>query len=404
MKKLMIFAASAAAVLAVGCAKNEVIQSQGPGDAVSFGVYNGQMATKAVSTTTYGQINTNELLRSSVGFGVFGFFSDNSIGSNDFTDSPTNNFKPNYMYNQKVTYSTKWEYSPIKYWPNEYSTTAALSTNEDKLSFVAYAPYATILDASANPVTISDGAGTPAAADEGIISVSKNDATGDPTLTFKVPAASDKQIDLLYSDAATTNLTKQAISGTVNFTFKHALSNLSIYPVAVVDASSIPAGTPTPGTDFSAGTTITVNSLTIAGSFNQSGTLNLRTGEWSGLSGTTPSVSYSPASPLDVTNINDKAEADAAGPRAEFMFIPTSSKTYTVTIDYDVTYDDAESGLAADLVVKNVIHKDITLTFEKGKKMKLYIGLGMTSVTFSAEVADWTAASDQTIWLPVNTD
>ena len=88
------------------------------------------------------------------------------------------------------------------------------------------------------------------------------------------------------------------------------------------------------------------------------------------------------------------------------MFIPSSAgaKTYTVTIDYDVIYAAASSNLGANLTVKNVIHKDISLNFEKGKKMKLYIGLGLTSVSFTAEVADWTSAADQTIWLPVNTD
>ena len=386
MKKLLFFAAIAASVLA-SCAKVENTQKNtGQGTPVTFGVYNGRMGTKAVSATTFGQINTNALLQGSAGFGVFGFFSDNSAGSNDFTDSPSSNFKPNFMYNQLVSYSGGWTYSPLKYWPNEYSTTTALSDHVDKLSFVAYAPYV---------ATASVGT-------EGITAFSSNALTpGDPTVSFKVPAASNEQIDLLYSDANTMNLTKQAISGNVNFTFKHALSNLSIYPVAVVDASSIPASS---GTDLSTGTTITVNDITIAGAFSQTGTLNLRTGEWSNLGGSTPSVNYHPATALDVTNINDKTEADAGNPCAEFMFIPTTSQTYTVTIDYDVTYDASESGLSADLVVNNVIHKDISLTFEKGKKMKLYIGLGMTSVTFSAVVGDWTAAADQTIWLPVNTD
>lgn len=230
---------------------------------------------------------------------------------------------------------------------------------------------------------------------------------GDPILSFKVPAASDKQIDLLYSDADTKNLTKQRISGTVHFTFKHALSNLSLYPVAVVDASSIPAGTTGyEGTDLSTGTTIKVNSITIQGDFNKEGTLNIATGVWTSSPSSAETVTYSPVSAYDVTDINDKKEADEAGPCAEFMFIPSSegAKTYTVTIDYDVTYSAAASGLAENLVVKNVIHKPINLTFVKGQKTKLYIGLGMTSVTFSAEVGNWTDGTEPTIWLPVNTD
>lgn len=404
MKKFLFIAASAALLL-TACVKveNHQVTKETP---VTFGVYTGKIATKAVSATDFGDITTNSLGKSTnAGFGVFGFFSDNSAGSNDFVTSPSSNFTPNFMYNQNVkgngdgsAAATAWTYSPIKYWPNEYSTSAALSAQVDKLTFFAYAPYVSSTAA--------------AAADEGILSFSANNATGDPTVSFKVPAADDEQIDLLWADASvspTINLTKQELDGNVSFYFKHALSNLSLYPVAVIDASSIPAST---GNDVLDGdgnsnpdATITVNSITISGTFNQSGTLNLRTGAWTSTpAASAQTVTYTPATPLDVTDINDKAEADAGDPCAEFMFIPSSAgaKTYTVTIDYDVTYEDA--ALASALVVKNVIHKDISLDFEQGKKMKLYIGLGMTSVVFTAVVADWTADDPATIWLPVNTD
>lgn len=396
MKKFYLIAAAAAAVLVAGCAKNEVIQTPQEMTPVTFGVYNGRMATKAVSSTTYGQINTNALLQASAGFGVFAYFSDNSAVtppavSNDYDEGSPSNFYPNFMYNQLVRYAAgAWGYTPIKYWPNEYSTSGALSAVVDKLTFFAYAPYV----ANAN------------IGDEGVTGISANNVTGDPTISFKVPAASDKQIDLLYSDADNKNKIKQAISGTINFTFKHALSNLSLYPVAVVDDSGIPAGTTgEEGTDLSTGTTITVNSITIQGDFNQSGTLNIATGVWTSSPSSAQTVTYSPVSAYDVTAINDKKEADEAGPCAEFMFIPSASTSYLVTINYDVTYDHTQSGLAADLVVNNVIHKTIpSLTFAKGQKTKLYIGLGMTSVTFSAEVGNWGDGGDQTIWLPVNTD
>lgn len=412
MKKFYLIAAAAAAVLVAGCAKNEVIQTQQEMTPVTFGVYNGRMATKAVSSTTYGQINTNALLQSSAGFGVFAYFSDNSSvtppATKDYTAGSPSNFYPNFMYNQRVNHDgSAWTYSPIKYWPNEYSYTEALSAAEDKLTFFAYAPYVENLQIGTDHgITISDGAVAPAAATEGIIAMTANNADpGDPILSFKVPAASDKQIDLLYSDADTKNITKQSISGTVHFTFKHALSNLSLYPVAVVDASSIPAGTTGyEGTDLSTGTTITVNSITIQGDFHQEGTLNIATGVWTSSPSSAETVTYSPASAYDVTDINDKDEADTAGPCAEFMFIPSASTSYTVTIDYDVTYAAASSGLAENLVVKNVIHKPINLTFVKGQKTKLYIGLGMTSVTFSAEVGNWADGTEPTIWLPVNTD
>jgi len=400
MKKLIFIAALAATVLA-SCAKNEVFQKETKQTPVTFGVYAGRMATKAVSSTTYGQINTTALLQSSVGFGVFGYYSEGA--ANDYDGS---NFTPNFMYNQLVAYDTDhWAYTPIKYWPNEFNETTAIGAETDKLTFFAYAPYATVLDASATPVTISDGAGTPAAATEGITSISKNNVTGDPTVTFKVPAASDKQIDLLWADDAAsdiTNLVKPVTGSNTLFSFKHALSKLSLYPVVVVDTNpAIPASS---GTDVAAGTTVTVNSITITGQFNQEGTLNLATGTWtSSAAASDQTVNYTPASPLNVTAINDKAEADAGSPCAEFMFIPSSSaKNYVITINYDYTTTDTALD-GGSVTIHNTIHKTLeSISFLVGKRMKLYIGLGLNSVVFDAAVADWTDDAAQEIWLPIN--
>lgn len=413
MKNVYLIAAAAAAVLVAGCAKNEVIQTPQEMTPVTFGVYNGRMATKAVSTTTYGQINTNALLQASVGFGVFAYYSDGAANDYDGT-----NFIPNFMYNQKVAYTDTtdpadgiadaWTYSPIKYWPNEYNTSDAIGADVDKLTFFAYAPHVTNLNIAADKgVSISDGAGTPAAADEGITAMTANDATGDPTLTFKVPANEANQIDLLRSDAATQNVTKRAIDGKVIFTFKHALSNLTILPIAVVDAkTTIPASS---GTNVAAGTAVKVNSITVTGKFNQQGTLNLATGAWtSSAAATDQTVTYAPATALDVTLINDKAEANttyAANPSdfPEFMFIPSSSaQDYVITINYDfITTDAAVDG--GTVMVHNVINKTLSsVNFQQGKKIKLYVGLGMTTVLFDASVANWTDDASQEVWLPIN--
>ena len=387
MKKLIVFAAIAATLLA-SCAKTVNTQKNtGPGEAISFGVYTAKPATKAVSSTTFGQINTNDLLQASAGFGVFAFYSDGAANAYD-AGSPSN-FTPNFMYNQLVNYSGGWTYTPIKYWPNEYNTSDAIGADVDKLTFFAYAPHV---------ATVGD---------EGITDFSANNATGDPTVSFKVPASKDNQIDLLYSDANTKNMVKPAIGTAVNFTFKHALSNLTILPVVVVDAkTTIPASS---GTAVAAGTVVKINSLTLTGQFNQEGTLNLATGVWtSSAAASDQTVTWAPATPFDVTAIDDKADADTyyaanANVLPEFMFIPSSSadKDYVITIDYDFITTDAK--LAAAATVHNVIHKTIEdLEFEKGKKMKLYVGLGMTSIVLSAEVADWTDDTPVDVWLPVN--
>lgn len=417
MKKFYLIAAAAAAVLVAGCAKNEVIQKPQEMTPITFGTYTARTATKAVSSTSFGQINTDALLQASVGFGVFAYYSDGA--SNDYDGT---NFIPNFMYNQKVAYedttvpvdgiADAWTYSPIKYWPNEYDNTditGAISADIDKLSFFAYAPHVTNLNIAADKgVSISDGAGTPAAADEGIIAMTANDATGDPTLTFKVPANEANQIDLLRSDAATQNLTKRAIDGKVIFTFKHALSNLTILPIAVVDTkTTIPASS---GKDVATGTHVKVNSITVTGKFNQQGTLNLATGVWSSSAAATDqTVTYAPATALDVTLINDKAEANTkygANPSdfPEFMFIPSSSaQDYVITINYDfITTDAAVDG--GTVTVHNVIHKTLSsVNFQEGKKLKLYVGLGMTTVLFDASVADWMDVDPaMDVWLPVN--
>ena len=393
MKNVYLIAAAAAAVLVAGCAKNEVIQTQQEKTPVTFGVYNGKMATKAVSSTTFGQINTNPLLQGSVGFGVFAYYSDGA--ANAYTPAPlavpNSNFTPNFMYNQLVEYDTDhWTYSPIKYWPNEYNTDDAIGADIDRLTFFAYAPHVTTV-------------GT-----EGITAFSANTATGDPTITFIVPAKEEEQIDLLWSDANTTNQTKYDLSGKVTFTFKHALSNLTILPIAVVDTkTTIPASS---GKDVATGTLVKVNSITVTGKFNQQGTLNLATGAWTSSAATTDqTVTYAPATALDVTLINDKAEANTtygANPSdfPEFMFIPSSSaQDYVITINYDfITTDAAVDG--GTVTVHNVIHKTLSsVNFQEGKKLKLYVGLGMTTVLFDASVADWTDVDPaMDVWLPVN--
>lgn len=399
MKKFLFLTAAAVAVFA-SCAKTiDNTKNTGPGEAISFGVYTARNATKAVSSTTFGSINTDALLQASAGFGVFAYYSDavlpdGSAGSTGYVadpgNTPNSNFTPNFMYNQLVEYDTDhWKYEPIKYWPNEYNTSDAIGAGVDKLTFFAYAPYV-------------ETVGT-----EGITAFSANSATGDPTLTFKVPADKANQIDLLWSDANTKNMVKPAISTAVHFTFKHVLSNLTILPVAVVDAkTTIPASS---GTDVDAATVVKINSITLTGQFNQEGTLNLATGEWdSSAAASDQTVSWTPAGGFAVDDYNDKAEINTyyaanAGVLPEFMFVPSSSadKDYVITIDYDFITTDAK--LAAAATVHNVIHKTLEdIEFEKGKKMKLYVGLGMTSIVLSAEVADWTDDTPADVWLPVN--
>ena len=99
---------------------------------------------------------------------------------------------PNFMYNQIVTQgSGSWEYTPTKYWP---------ANSNDKLTFFAYAPH----DAT--------GLTLPGSTDAGY-----------PSFTYQVQATEAAQTDLLLAKPVPD---KTASNGTVNFSFKHALTRV----------------------------------------------------------------------------------------------------------------------------------------------------------------------------------
>lgn len=103
---------------------------------VSFGTYlGGAKSTRAAQAKT-GAI-TNDLLKTTgYGFGVVAY--NTGTTKYESASAPTEY----YMENQKVEYSTAnsaWEYSPLKYWPNQ--TWEDGKQKDQFVSFFAYAPY-----------------------------------------------------------------------------------------------------------------------------------------------------------------------------------------------------------------------------------------------------------------------
>ena len=439
MKKIFVFAAIAASVLAVGCAKNEVIQNVTKlGDAVQFGVYAGKTATKTapVSAAYYGNITTTELKLATAGFGVFGYYTGNA--------NYANSTAANFMYNEKVTWnSTAWEYSPVKYWPNEHGATA-VSSDEDKLTFLCYAPYVANLAINGNSnSTVSDGAGTPAAATQGITAMTGNTMAEDAKITFSVPSSKDEQIDLLYGVLKTQsvnvdgtnegtvgnpieNLTKQKTGGKVDILFKHALAKAQIDICDVIDQVA-PTSSVNPTT-----TKVVVKNLNILGvdsegnRFGTAGILNLYTGAWSSVTGTasfaiTPlpaciSVASAPTTWASLSSIEGVLEGGltaagyAAAPgKFEIMFVPGGKIRGVEIIYYVVTQDAKLDGGVS--VVENHITKEFDtdggtpgnqpIVTAKGKQYNINIQLGLTSVKLQADVEDWDD-DDYPIDLPQN--
>lgn len=409
MKKFLILTAAAVAVFA-SCAKTiDNTRNTGQGDAVSFGMYVPQTKAGLAGQTTNTSIQRSEA--NGGGFGVFAYYTNDG----DYSASA----KPNFMYNQGVFYNTdKWEYSPVKYWPNEYGNEAH-SAATDKVSFFAYAPY------------VATGA---TMGSYGITAfVPANDESGDPKITYVIDPTPSTAVDLCWAVESSTgfpwiNKTKQSTTGKVAFLFKHALARFNVNVRGYFDAVRSAEGAVSTA-DIDANTKITIEKIEIKGNFAPSGTLNLNNTEankalWTPATAaettlTIPNADIAASlkatvdgetsfpSITGVTKTNVNVFTGVAPTKTDatyYTFIPTTtSTTLNVKITYYVTTQDAK--LAGGIsCVKNVIDKDITFAsgFACGLNYNLNIVLGMTTVKLEATVSEWADPSNVDIDLPVN--
>lgn len=296
MKKVFLFAAAAAMFAACsnedGIAEQQIQQPKETSDfltgttPVGFDVY----VNRATRAGLFGsEMNITQLQlaqNAGGGFGVFAYYTDN----NDYDQTAL----PNFMYNQGVFYDGSiWTYSPVKYWPNEFGTTA-IAEDYDRISFFAYAPYVTVN--AAGKVQTSDAyAADDANTTTGIVGLSRNSVSGDPLVKYVAALAPANRVDLLWGvtgqDAADRQWSsddgdnqtfeaklpwlnlKRANTTTqkLKFNFLHALAKLNVQIDAFVD-----------GVDNShaltAGTKIYVRSITFSGLATQ-GCLNLNNTE-----------------------------------------------------------------------------------------------------------------------------
>ncbi len=416
----MILAAAAALAL-VACAKVETIQNVENRE-IGFGVYVPMTKAGTPGTITTAGANSTTSLQAT-GFGVFATYSDHA----DYSAS----IGPNFMYNTKVS-GAGWTYDPVKYWPNETITDSnnahgPSTTDADKLSFFAYAPWVGKTDGT----NAFDGSTT-----EGITALTANNATTDPKVTYTLSTTPNTAVDLVwavagagltYSDVhgATVsvtegmpivNLTKPAHDYVIPFLFKHATSRLGLKIQGAFDQVAV-------GGDKDAKTKVTVKSVTLSFPAYTSAVLNLNntaanTPEWESQDGDSATTVFT----VEGSNLNDTIiDTDGAIPQtvegvtnAEknllkdnntfFTLIPrTDNTTVRVTITYYVTTADAAL-VGGGSRVENVIYKDITFAsgFAAGKANTIKINLGLTSVKLSAEVDDWDVVADTPVDLPKN--
>lgn len=428
MKKFLFLTAAAVAVFA-SCAKTiDHSRNTGQGDALSFGVYAGRSAdTKA----TYGDITTANLSNSKDGFAVFAFYTKTA----DWAASNT----PDFMYNQQVRniasfavepaesnpsdYSTArfpsgWYYTPLKYWPNGQNSTeyAANATSADKISFFAYAPHIASADLGNVP-----------AAGEGITNMSENDDAGVPSVDFTVPSKVEEQIDLLWANPV-LNATKQALSGRVAFTFRHALAKLNIQVRNVVDDLTGTTGNLAndngngDGTLDDGETWVILKELVLTANGTKSGTLGLGSGNtepnWSNLSGST-NVTYGTNKSFDAASYKENvaSQDDIDGFKVTETATDLNSASSPMIIPREIAADGfvvkatyyvitRDSKLATGYsIVENVITKANAdaITFAAGYKYNVVVNLGLNSIDFNVtEVTPWTAGASQEVHLPQN--
>ncbi len=348
MKKYF-YVAAVAAIALTGCAKTDVAVSEEGDRVISFDTYTQRTSTRA------SVITTDTLKASASGFGVFAYYT----AQNNYSSST----KPDFMYDQAVVYNqgtSKWEYSPVKFWPNKTG---------DKVSFFAYAPKA----------------------DSHISNISGNNVAGDPTMTFSIDTAIVRQIDFLVADPM-TNLTKQQVGGKVSFNFKHALSRIGLKVQAVVDFVNPDADgdddDDNTSSQLDTNTTITINEVKLIGDFAKSGSVNLNTRAWTLSSQHDTAFVWKSANMVPSVRSHVTSEIQDLVSDGNYLMIFPATMNCKLMVDYTVSTND--SALQNCSVMNNVVlSSPFPYTFDAGKAYSINIHIGLTSVQFDVNVTPW---------------
>ena len=268
--------AAASAFVLTGCTESDLssdtsLAKESAPSAIEFSAKTRNAGATRTTGGAPGDITTTVLKGENYGFGVVAYMKGADGVDNCYNDANPpawNTSIPNFMWNQKVywnvTTNNTWTYSPVKFWPNDFSTgnvddkegtgedkEAWGSRNAGKVSFFAYAPYVNFPAESSGDTekhgkkNVSEK--SPTADTDGIVAMTANNNNGEPQVYYVLSNADvDHAVDLLwglrgnssgYSLANNTedatkgndyniNLTKQSVGESVNFLFKHALSKL----------------------------------------------------------------------------------------------------------------------------------------------------------------------------------
>jgi hypothetical protein len=336
-----------AAMTFSSCSEQETVDDglSASGKPVSFGTFVGKSASRAPDLKLAG-------LQTS-GFIVQAYNTDNLAWAG-FTPTSTT---PNFMSNQKVTYSSAWEYEPDKYWP----------ANSGKVTFFAYGASGAT-NSIPTGLTNFTGQTSQAAA---------------PKFDFTVNGTVSSQVDLVAD--ALFDRTSADNSGKVNFAFDHILSKIAFSAKTAADYSSDATVTDlqlafgstaiqTNGAFTFDGTKATLGSWALASSdkgYIPTAKQDLYTGDGVELGNTT------------AAEINDNTQYLMVIPQTVADAVLTAYITYTITAGSTPT-------------IYNVVKTLPTVTLELGKQYTFNFTITLNAVVFEGiTVADWVADETQ---------
>lgn len=388
MKKNLFLGFIACATLAMTGCTNDGVVAEGAKTqpaAIEFGTYLGR------DVQTRGTVMNNDALKN---MGVYASYTANK----DFDGTTA----PNFMYNQEVTKNSSiWSYTPVKYWP---------STQNDKVSFFAYAPFGT----EANGISTS----------------SQNNTTGAPSVTVEIKGAKDMvdfvagvQMNKSFDNGASAN-------NTVAFSLQHEMSRVGISAKLDKEVYSDEASKKT----FVVIKDVQIDKVGDEGQFYNKATYTFSTttgtrGTWDFANATKSNADWNLADILNKTPIT--AEGAKSGvyktgvdgikltngtavplfKETDFLFlIPASDNKgtgltggkATATISYDIVTEDSklERGYSLTSATKTVNLPAGTL--QQGVAYTYTFVIKLNEVVLSATVNDWSEATNSDIDIPYN--
>ena len=390
MKKKNLFSLVALATLTLGsCTNDEVVNDYSQDNAIQFGTYMGRDVQGRGA-----ELTTDNL----ADFGVFAAYT----GQTDWASSDDIDF----MFNQEVskpenaTATTKWTYSPLKYWP---------TTQGDKISFFAYAPYA--------------------GKQNGAIEVkTKNNGTGIPEITYTInrdnlTEAEDFVADVIYDRVkADPNTNPDGTDETVEFNLKHELTRVSF--AAKLDRNAFVDDNP------SHKTIVNITKITFGGGkfvlsadYKFSEKVEVDANE----RGTWTPVGNGTSEPLDIDNLlatTTPSEGDFGGyvdkgiqlktgglegneeltslfKEDEFLFLIPANGTsglaadgdITITVEYDIVTVDAalSEGYSKTSAVKEIQLPSETLA--QGTAYAYTLIFYLNEIVLKADVDEWNSGN-----------